>query len=416
MMPATGPWERPSAMHHPPIAWELTLALIAGLLLFDWFFHVRTAHVPRLGEAARWSGIYVGVAVLFGVAVWVLGGSELGIQYFAGYLTEKALSVDNVFVFLVIMNSFKVPREDQQKALLLGIVIALLARAGFIFVGATLIEHFAWVFYIFGVLLLMTAGHMLVPEEARRGDEQEGIVLRMTRALMPTSCTYDGDRLFTVKDGKRVMTPMLLVVVALGLTDILFALDSIPAIFGLTTDVFIVFTATAFSLLGLRQLFFLVEGLLERLLYLSYGLAAILAFIGVKLVLHALHENNVPFINDGEPVKVIEITTVASLMVIVGILAVTVVLSLLSPKGKAKTAVGRLRRRLATWQELAATAAAAAEREAAYASLVEAERAVRDLPEEFRAMIHERHTLREMLADAHARHARTSKDNAAEAS
>lgn len=407
---------RPTAMHHPPIAWELTIALIVGLLLFDWFFHVRTAHVPRLGEAARWSAVYVGVALLFGVAVWVLGGSELGIQYFAGYLTEKALSVDNVFVFLVIMNSFKVPREDQQKALLIGIVIALLARAGFIFVGAALIEHFAWVFYIFGVVLLMTAGHMLVPQEARRGDEAEGIVLRMTRSLLPASSTYDGDRFFTVRDGKRVITPMMLVVVALGLTDILFALDSIPAIFGLTTDTFIVFTATAFSLLGLRQLFFLIEGLLERLLYLSYGLAAILAFIGVKLVLHALHENNVPFINDGEPVRVIEISTITSLVVIVAILVVTVLFSLLSPKGKAKTAVSRLRRRLATWQALDAAAASAAEREAAYASLVEAERAVHALPAEYRAMIHERHTLREMLADAHARHRPTGKDGAAEAS
>lgn len=403
-------------MHHPPIAWELTLALIVGLLLFDWFFHVRTAHVPRLGEAARWSAVYVGVALLFGVAVWVLGGSEMGVEYFAGYLTEKALSVDNVFVFLVIMNSFKVPREDQQKALLIGIVIALLARAGFIFVGAALIEHFAWVFYIFGLVLLLTAGHMLVPEEARRGDEDEGLVLRMTRALMPASCSYDGDRFFTVRDGKRVMTPMVLVVIALGLTDILFALDSIPAIFGLTTDTFIVFTATAFSLLGLRQLFFLVEGLLERLLYLSYGLAAILAFIGVKLVLHALHENNVPFINDGEPVRVVEITTVTSLLVIIGILVVTVLASLLSPRGKAKTAVGRLRRRLAVWQALEEAAASAADRQAAYAKLVEAEQAVHALPEKYRAMIHERHTLREMLADAHARQRRTGRDTAAEAS
>ena len=392
-------------MPHAPIAWELTLALILGLLFYDYFFHVRKAHVPQIREAARWSALYVGVAIAFGAAVWFFGGSELGIQYFAGYLTEKALSVDNVFVFLLIMNSFKVPREDQQKALLIGIVIALLARAGFIFLGAALIERFAWVFYIFGIVLLMTAGHMMVPEDRRRDEESEGVVLRMTRALMPAGCAYDGDKLFTVRDGKRVMTPMLLVVVALGLTDILFALDSIPAIFGLTTDVFIVFTATAFSLLGLRQLFFLIEGLLERLLYLSYGLAAILAFIGIKLVLHALHENNVPFINEGEPVYVIEITTVTSLVVIVGILAVTVLLSLYSPRGKAKTAVGRLRRRLQAWQDLDASAASPADRVAAYESLVQAEQAVRALPEEYRAMIHERQTLREMLADAHARHA-----------
>lgn len=391
-------------MPHAPIAWELTIALIVALLLYDYFFHVRKPHVPGLREAARWSALYVGVAVAFGGVVWFLGGSEMGIQYFAGYLTEKALSVDNVFVFLVIMNSFKVPREDQQKALLIGIVIALLARAGFIFIGAALIERFAWVFYIFGIVLLMTAGNMLRPEDKRHEDKDEGIILRVTRAMMPTSCSYDGDKLFTIRDGRRVITPMLLVVLALGLTDILFALDSIPAIFGLTTDVFIVFTATAFSLLGLRQLFFLIEGLLERLLYLSYGLAAILAFIGLKLVLHALHENNVPFINDGEPVKVIEISTLQSLVVIVGILLFTVVLSLCSPAGKAKTAIGRLRRRLAAWQALDAAAAPHAERVAAYEGLVEAEHAVRALPERFRAQIHERQTLREMLADAHARH------------
>jgi tellurite resistance protein TerC len=390
-------------MPHGALVWELTIALVVALLLFDYFFHIRTAHVPTLAEAARWSAVYIGVALAFGVAVWVLGGSELGIQYFAGYLTEKALSVDNVFVFLVIMSSFKVPREDQQKALLIGIVIALLARSGFIFAGAALIEHFAWVFYIFGLILLLTAGHMLVPEEHRRGDDDESAVLRMTRRLLPTTGKYDGDKLFTTVDGKRRMTPMVLVIVALGLTDILFALDSIPAIFGLTQDVFIIFTATAFSLLGLRQLFFLVEGLLERLLYLSYGLAAILAFIGVKLVLHALHENNVAFINDGDPVKVIEISTIQSLVVIVAILIVTVLVSLLSPRGKAKTAVGRLRRDLAAWQELDAASAGAAEREAAYARLMASERAVRALPEEYRAMIHERQTLREMLADVHAR-------------
>lgn len=397
-------------MPHAPLAWEFTIALILGLLLFDYFFHVRTAHVPKLGEAARWSALYVGVAIAFGGLVWFFGGGEMATQYFAGYLTEKALSVDNVFVFLVIMNSFKVPREDQQKALLIGIVIALLARAGFIFIGAALIERFAWVFYIFGFVLLITAGRMLAPEDKRHGDEDQGLVLRLAHKLMPTTCAYDGDKLFTIRDGKRVMTPMVLVIVALGLTDILFALDSIPAIFGLTTDVFIVFTATAFSLLGLRQLFFLVEGLLERLLYLSYGLAAILAFIGLKLVLHALHENNVPFINDGQPVKVVEITTMQSLVVILGILVLTVLLSLLSPRGKAKTAVGRLRRRLETWQELHAAGAPAAERDAAYAGLVEAEHAVRALPEELRARIHERQTLREMLADAHARHAAATAD------
>lgn len=394
-------------MTHPPLVWELTVALVVAMLLFDYFFHIRTAHVPTVAEAARWSAAYVGIALLFGAAVFAFGGTELGIQYFAGYLTEKALSVDNVFVFLVILSSFKVPREDQQKALLIGIVIALVARSAFIFVGATLIEHFSWVFYIFGVILLLTAGHMLAPEEHRHSDEQDTTVLRLTRALLPTTGSYDGDKLFTVQDGKRRMTPMVAVIVALGLTDILFALDSIPAIFGLTDDVFIVFTATAFSLLGLRQLFFLVEGLLERLLYLSYGLAAILAFIGVKLVLHALHQNNVPLINEGEPVNVIELSPLQSLVVIVAILVVTVLVSLLSPKGKAKTAVSRLRRRLAAYRELG-DKASPAEREAAYAELRNAEEVVRALPAEYRALIQGRQTLGEMLADAHGRHAARS--------
>ena len=393
-------------MTHGPLVWTLALALIAGLLLFDYFFHIRTAHVPTLAEAGRWSAAYVGVAIAFGVLVFILGGSELGTEYFAGYLTEKALSVDNVFVFLLVMSSFKVPREDQQKALLIGIVIALVARAGLIFVGAALIARFAWVFYLFGLVLLLTAGHMLQPEDKRHDPdrEQEGFILRLTRKLIPTTTTYHGDRLSVVQDGQRRMTPMVPVIVALGLTDILFALDSIPAIFGLTQDIFIVFTATAFSLLGLRQLFFLVEGLLERLLYLSYGLAAILALIGLKLILHALHGNNLPFINDGQPVKVIEISTLQSLLAIMAILIVTVLMSLLSPKGKAKTAVSRLRQRLAAYQELDAEAPAG-QREAAYADLRRAEDAVRALPQELRAKIHERQTLREMLADVHARQA-----------
>lgn len=394
-------------MIHGPLVWELTIALIVALLLFDYFFHIRVAHVPTLREAAKWSALYVGIAILFGGAVWFLGGTEMGVQYFAGYLTEKALSVDNVFVFLIIMTAFRVPPEDQQKALLIGIVIALLARSLFIWIGATLIERFAWVFYIFGLILLVTAGHMLVPED-KRHEESEGFILRVTRKLIRTTPHYDGDRLFTIHEGRRRMTPMVLVIVALGLTDILFALDSIPAIFGITTDTFIVFTATAFSLLGLRQLFFLIEGLLERLLYLSYGLAAILAFIGVKLVLHALHENNVPFINDGAPVKVAEISTLASLAVIVAILVLTIMLSLHSPKGKAKLAVARLRRRLGAYLTMHPEATPE-QRQALFARLLEAEVAVRSLPEEQRALIEERQTLREMLADAHTRQAATER-------
>ena len=330
-------------MEVSPLVWGLTIAGIVGLLLFDFLFHVRKAHVPTLREAATWSALYVGIAVVFGLGVLIFGGTTPGSEYFAGYVTEKALSVDNLFVFLIIMTSFRVPREDQQKVLLFGIVFALVARTGFIFLGAALINSFAWVFYLFGLILLLTAGNMLKPEgeEAHTGDN---IIVRLARRVLHTTDHYDGDKLFTMHEGRRALTPMLLVMVAIGGTDILFALDSIPAIFGLTQSTFIVFTATAFSLMGLRQLFFLIEGLLDRLIYLSYGLAAILAFIGVKLFLHALHENNVPFINDGKPVPVVEISTGTSLGVILGVLLVTVVGSLLSPAGRAQTAITNARR------------------------------------------------------------------------
>lgn len=338
-----------------PWVWAATIVLIVGLLLFDFVFHVRKAHVPTLRESAVWSALYVGIAILFGLGVLVFGGGAPGSEYFAGYVTEKALSVDNLFVFLIIMNSFRVPREDQQKVLLFGIVFALIARTGFIFLGAALINSFAWVFYFFGLILLLTAGNMLKSEgeDAHTGDN---FVVRLARKVMHTTDYYDGDKLFTVHQGKRAMTPMLLVMVAIGGTDILFALDSIPAIFGLTRSTFIVFTATAFSLLGLRQLFFLIEGLLDRLIYLSFGLAAILAFIGIKLILHALHENNLPFINDGQHVKVVEISTGLSLSVIIGVLIVTVVASLFSPAGKAQTAIANARRHAASYLDSEYTA------------------------------------------------------------
>ena len=330
-------------MEVTPLVWGLTIAAIVGLLLFDFVFHVRKAHAPTLREAAIWSGLYVGLALLFGVGVLVFGGTQAGSEYFAGYVTEKALSVDNLFVFLIIMTSFRVPREDQQKVLLFGIVFSLIARTGFIFLGAALINSFAWVFYLFGLILLLTAGNMLKPE-GEESHSADNVIIRLARKVFHTTDHYDGDKLFTVHEGKRAMTPMLLVMVAIGGTDILFALDSIPAIFGLTQSTYIVFTATAFSLLGLRQLFFLIDGLLDRLIYLSYGLAAILGFIGVKLILHALHENNVPFINDGEPVPVVEISTGLSLSVILGVLVVTVAASLLSPAGRAQNAIANARR------------------------------------------------------------------------
>lgn len=390
------------AMTVSTIVWVLTIAGIVALLVFDFVFHVRHAHVPTLREAGLWSAVYVGIAVLFGVGVLVLAGGRYGEEYFAGYLTEKALSVDNLFVFLIIMASFKVPRADQQKVLLFGIVFSLFARTGFIFVGATLINRFAWVFYLFGLVLLLTAGN-LVKEQGEDSHSGENVVVRLARRVLNTSEHYDGDKLFTVVDGRRVMTPMLLVMVAIGGTDILFALDSIPAIFGLTQEVFIVFTATAFSLLGLRQLYFLIDGLLDRLIYLSLGLAAILGFIGVKLILHALHENTVSFINDGEHVKVVEVSTGLSLGVIVGVLAVTVAASLLSPKGKAQTAVTNARHHAQEYLEIEADPA---RREEIFARLEGEIETIKTLPERYRARIREQDRLMALLdraVDAHDR-------------
>ncbi|MFW0179143.1 TerC family protein [Rothia sp. P7208] len=319
------------------LQWSITLIFIVLLLAYDFIFHVRKAHEPTIREAAIWSAIYIGVALLFGVFILIVDGGTYAAEYYAGYITEKALSVDNLFVFLIIMASFKVPREDQQKVLLFGIVFAMLARAIFIFAGAALINTWSWLFYIFGIVLIYTAGNLIKDEISAENEEDEAnnIVIRLAKKYFKTSEHYDGDKLFTIENGKKVMTPMLLVMVAIGGTDLLFALDSIPAIFGLTQSAYIVFTATAFSLMGLRQLYFLIDGLLDRLIYLSWGLSLILAFIGVKLVIHALHENTLPFINDGEPIHVVEVSIGVSLAVIVGVLLVTVLASLYSPKGQA---------------------------------------------------------------------------------
>jgi tellurite resistance protein TerC len=382
--------------------WAITIAVIVALLAFDYFFHIRKAHVPTLKEAAGWSALYVGLAVVFGIVVWIFGGTAMGSEYFAGYITEKALSVDNLFVFLIIMASFRVPREDQQKVLLFGIVFALVARTGFIFLGAALINSFAWVFYIFGLILLITAGNLLKPEP-EGDDTADNFIIRLARKLFHTTEHYDGDKLFTTQNGKRALTPMLLVMVAIGGTDILFALDSIPAIFGLTQNVFIVFTATAFSLMGLRQLYFLIDGLLDRLIYLAYGLAAILAFIGVKLVLHALHENNLPFINGGEHVPVIEISTGLSLSVIIGVLVLTVVASLLSKAGKAQTAINNARRHAVSYLDLEYTADAS-ERERIYRLLTDEESQILAMEPKYRNKAKDIDKIRALVAEAHRQH------------
>ncbi|UTT70444.1 TerC family protein [Arthrobacter sp. DNA4] len=388
-------------MEVPAYVWTLTIAGIIGLLAFDFFFHVRKAHTPSLKESATWSAIYVTIAVVFGLVVLLFGGADMGTEYFAYYVTEKALSVDNLFVFLIIMASFKVPRADQQKVLLFGIVFSLIARTAFIFLGAALINSFAWVFYIFGLILLVTAGNLLKPDD--HDDDSDGLVVRLAKKLLPASQHYDGDKLFTVENGKRVLTPMLLVMVAIGGTDILFALDSIPAIFGLTQNVFVVFTATAFSLMGLRQLFFLIDGLLDRLIFLSYGLAVILGFIGVKLILHALHENTLPFINDGEHVNVVEVSTGLSLSVILGVLVVTILASVFSPKGKAKNAVSGARRHATEYVDLNYETDMA-ERDKIFARMVREEDQIRKLPEKYKRLIRNETEFLDLIRTAHDQH------------
>ncbi|WP_163803893.1 TerC family protein [Mycolicibacterium anyangense] len=318
------------------MVWGVTCVVILGLFVFDFFAHVRVPHEPTFRESATWSAVYIGLAIVFGLVVWWLWGGQFAGEYFAGYVTEKALSVDNLFVFTVIMATFAVPREFQQKLLLIGIVMALVMRAGFIAVGAAAISTFSWVFYIFGIFLVLTAAKLAreAGHEKEAEEERDSRIIALVRKFVPTTDEYHGDKFLATVDGKRVVTPMLLGLIAIGFTDLLFALDSIPAIYGLTEEPYIVFTANAFALMGLRQLYFLIGGLLDRLVYLSYGLSLILAFIGVKLVLHALHENTLPFINGGEHVTVPEITTGMSLGVIGVILVVTTVASLIKTRGR----------------------------------------------------------------------------------
>jgi tellurite resistance protein TerC len=318
--------------------WIITILVILGLFVFDFFAHVRVPHAPSIKESGFWSAFYITVALIFGGFVWWKWGSTSGTEYYAGFVTEKALSVDNLFVFVIIMAKFAVPREYQQKVLLFGILMALVMRGAFIAVGAAAINAYSWVFYLFGAFLIYTAiklvresGH---EEEAE--EERDSRIQVFVKKALRTTDNYDRDKLFTKENGKRLATPMLMVLIVIGFTDVLFALDSIPAIYGLTSEPYIVFTANAFALMGLRQLFFLLGGLLDKLVYLSFGLSFILGFIGIKLVLHALHENTLSFINGGEHVKVPEISTPLSLSVIVGTLVITTVASLLKSRSVAR--------------------------------------------------------------------------------
>jgi tellurite resistance protein TerC len=318
-----------------PLIWMITIAITIAFFVFEFFAHVRTPHEPTVGESARWSALYIGLALLFGVGIGLVSGWDFGGEYFAGYLTEKALSIDNLFVFLIVMTGFAVPKRFQQKVLMIGIIIALIMRGAFIAVGAALIENYSWVFYIFGALLLVLAYRQAF--SSHESDPSNGRLVKFARRILPITDEYHGDRLSVKIGGKRFFTPMMLTIVAIGFIDLIFAVDSIPAIYGLTNEAYIVFTANAFALMGLRQLYFLIGGLLERLVYLAQGLAVILGFIGVKLVLHALHVNELPFINGGKSVEwAPEIPIWFSLLFIGLTIAVATVLSLRKTRGDAK--------------------------------------------------------------------------------
>lgn len=309
-------------------AWVLTIVGLCALIAVDFFVGGRKPHEVSLKEAGTWTVVWITLAILFGLGLLLLEGGEPSQEFFAGFVTEKSLSVDNLFVFILIMAKFSVPTIYQQRVLMVGVLIALVLRAGFIAAGAAIVSTFSWVFFIFGAFLIWTAWKLIQDAKADEEDEEweENRLLKLVERRFPSTDKYHGTKLFIQENGKRLMTPMLIVMLAIGTTDVLFALDSIPAIFGLTQDPYIVFTANAFALMGLRQLYFLIGGLLKKLVHLSYGLSVILGFIGVKLVLHALHEA-------GVHVPVISIPV--SLGVICAVLIVTTITSLYASKKQA---------------------------------------------------------------------------------
>lgn len=319
-----------------PLVWGITIVVTIAVFAVDLLVIARRPHEPTMKEVTRHLAFFVGSAVVFGICLWIFASPhELspspGPEFFAGWLTEYSLSIDNLFIFIIIMANFKVPRKLQQTALMIGIVLALVMRAIFIVLGAAAINQYSWVFYIFGLFLVFTA-IKLAKEGANDDDEEEyeeNALVRFAERHLPATKEWNGTKFFTKENGKRLITPMFLVVLTLGTTDLMFALDSIPAIYGLTKDPYLVFTANVFALMGLRQLYFLIGGLLQRLIYLSFGLAFLLLFIGVKLILHAMHENELPFINGGEHISwAPDIPIWLSLTVIVGTLALTAIISL----------------------------------------------------------------------------------------
>jgi tellurite resistance protein TerC len=318
-----------------PVWFEIaTFVGLTVLLLADLALVVRRPHEPSMKEAGLWVGFYVSLALIFGLILLAVTNGQFATEFYAGWLTEYSLSVDNLFVFVIIMARFRVPRYLQQEVLMIGIIIALVLRGLFILAGAALISRFTWVFYIFGAFLVYTAINLVRHRDEDEEYEENALIKRMRRVL-PITQDYQGSKIRVKENGKRFFTPLVIVFIAIGTTDLIFALDSIPAIFGLTREPFIVFTANVFALMGLRQLYFLLGGLLKRLVYLSLGLAVILAFIGVKLVMEALHENTLPFINGGEHIDAVPAIPIwLSLTIILGVLVIATIASLVKTRGQ----------------------------------------------------------------------------------
>lgn len=314
--------------------WLLTFAMFALILGYEVIQAVRNPHQPSLKSSAIWSVLYIVAAMAFAFVIMEIWDRELAVEYITGYVTERALSIDNLFVFILIMTSFAVPRHLQQLVMITGVGVAIILRAIFIYLGAAIIEQFSWIFYIFGIFLMITAWKLLgSASDSEEEDYEENVFIRMVRRIVPVSDTWDGARMIVMHHGRRMLTPLALVMLAIGSTDLLFAFDSIPAIFGITEEPYIVFAANAWALMGMVQLYFLLGGLLERLIYLNYGLAFVLALIGMKLVIHAMHENALPFINHGNHMEFLpEISTLMSLVLIVASLGVAAFFSVIKTR------------------------------------------------------------------------------------
>lgn len=314
----------------------IAMVVITLILVLDILLIFKRPHIPSAKESTLFIVFYAALACIFGLLLWQLFSAERATEFFAGWLTEYSLSLDNLFVFVIIMAKFAVPRKYQQEVLMVGVILALILRGAFILVGAALIESFSFIFYVFGAFLLYTAWHQAFRSHSDE-EEAESKLIVWLRKRVEVSKDFDGAKIRTLVNGKKIFTPMLIVFVAIAATDVMFAFDSIPAIFGITEDPFIVFTANVFALMGLRQLYFLLGGLLDRLEYLKYGIAFILAFIGVKLVAHAMHVNELPFINGGEHIEwAPEIPTTVSLGVIVASIAIAAIASVISARYKEK--------------------------------------------------------------------------------